>query len=94
VTKPGGLVTAREGDLGTECVWPELPGLVKFHDFIVKSISTKGGSSTGGRQLLAWVLKAGAERSQITLSYGTWCYSTSAEKKTWGKFYLQSSRCG
>lgn len=27
VTRAGGVVVAREGDLETECVWPELPGM-------------------------------------------------------------------
>ncbi|MCJ1389517.1 hypothetical protein MMC18_002374 [Xylographa bjoerkii] len=31
VTKPAGIVAAREGDLETECVWPDLSGLIKFH---------------------------------------------------------------
>jgi hypothetical protein len=31
VTKPGGVVAAREGDLETEVMWPPLPGLLKFH---------------------------------------------------------------
>ena len=85
VTKPGGVVAAREGDLGTECIWPEIPGLVKFHKFIVESINAAGGSSTGGRQLLSWALKAGVGRGQISASYGTWCYSTPADKKVWGR---------
>jgi ubiquinone/menaquinone biosynthesis C-methylase UbiE len=32
VTKPGGVVAAREGDMETETFWPPLPGLLKFHD--------------------------------------------------------------
>lgn len=32
VTKPGGVVAAREGDMETEVFWPPLPGLLKFHD--------------------------------------------------------------
>ncbi len=31
VTKPGGVVAAREGDTDTEAFWPPLPGLLKFH---------------------------------------------------------------
>ncbi|RFU30478.1 hypothetical protein B7463_g5882, partial [Scytalidium lignicola] len=66
VTKPGGIVAAREGDLETECVWPELPGLAKFHKFAVGMMNATGGTSTGGRQLLSWALKAGAKQDQIT----------------------------
>ncbi|KAF4624104.1 hypothetical protein G7Y89_g14070 [Cudoniella acicularis] len=69
VTKPGGIVAAREGDLETECVWPELSGLLKFHKFAASMMKAAGGSATGGRQLLSWALKAGVEREKITLTY-------------------------
>lgn len=85
VTKPGGVVAAREGDYEAECIWPELPGLVKFHKFVVGTMVAGGGSSTSGRQLLSWALKAGVGRDQITASYGTWCYSTPADKNVWGR---------
>ena len=92
VTKPGGLVAARDGDLESECSWPQLPGILKFHDFTVGLIKGAGGSTTGGRQLLSWALKAGVDRSQITASYGTWCYSTPADKKVWGRSSLRRDR--
>lgn len=85
VTKPGGIVAAREGDLETECVWPELPGLLGFHKFISAMMKLAGGSPTGGRQLLSWALKSGASRDQVTVSYGTWWYDTPSDKKTWCK---------
>ena len=85
VTKTSGIVGAREGDLETECVWPELEGLLKFHKLAASMMKAAGGSSTTCRQLLPWALKAGVERDRITLSYGTWSYSTPREKKTWGK---------
>ena len=85
VTKPGGIVAAREGDYETECIWPELSGLFKFHKFAAGMMSAAGGTNTGGRQLLPWALKAGVERDQITLSYSTWSYDTPSDKKIWGR---------
>ncbi|PMD16470.1 S-adenosyl-L-methionine-dependent methyltransferase [Hyaloscypha hepaticicola] len=81
VTKAGGIVAAREGDYETECVWPELPELCKFHKLMAGLMSAGGGTPTAGRQLLSWALKAGVERSQITLSYSTTSYHTPSEKK-------------
>lgn len=81
VTKRGGIVAAREGDYETECIWPELPQLGKFHKLMAGLMSAGGGTPTAGRQLLSWVLKAGVGRGQITLSYGTSSYRTSSEKK-------------
>ena len=85
VTKPGGIVAAREGDFETEAIWPELPGLLKFHKLAADMISAAGGTSTAGRQLLSWAFKAGAERSQVKVSFSTWSYHTPSEKNTWGR---------
>ena len=85
VTKPGGVVAAREGDLESECVWPELPGLIKFHNLAAGFIKLAGGSPRAGRQLLSWALKAGAVRERITVSFGTWCYTTPNDKEIWGE---------
>lgn len=86
VTKPGGIVAAREGDFETECIWPELPGLVHFHAFVAKFMTMAGGSPTAGRQLLSWAIKAGAQKDRITASFGTWSYTENQEKKVWGRF--------
>ncbi|KAF2105038.1 S-adenosyl-L-methionine-dependent methyltransferase [Rhizodiscina lignyota] len=94
VTKPRGIVAAREGDLETECVWPELPGVLKFHKFAADMMSAAGGTPIGGRQLLPWALKAGVKRDQITVSYGTWSFSTPREKETWAQAMAERVRGG
>jgi SAM-dependent methyltransferase len=81
VTKRGGIVAAREGDYETECIWPQLPELAKFHALMAGLMSAGGGTPTAGRQLLSWALKAGVERSQITLSYCTSSYHTLSDRK-------------
>jgi SAM-dependent methyltransferase len=88
VTKAGGIVAAREGDYETECVWPGLPELCKFHKLMAGLMSAGGGTPIAGRQLLSWALKAGVERSQITLSYSTSSYHTPSERKTCCKFHI------
>ncbi|RQM08401.1 hypothetical protein DH86_00002647 [Scytalidium sp. 3C] len=82
VTKRGGIVAAREGDYETECIWPELPELSKFHKLMAGLMSSGGGTPTAGRQLLSWALKAGIESSKVTLSYSTLSYNTASERKT------------
>jgi SAM-dependent methyltransferase len=93
VTKPGGLVAAREGDYETECLWPEMPGLVKFHGLIVRFMKAAGGSPTAGRRLLSWALMAGAQRDQTSASFGTWGYFEPGEKQIWGEC-LSCPSCG
>jgi SAM-dependent methyltransferase len=85
VTKPGGIVAAREGDYETECFWPEIPGLVKFHKFVAAALAVAGGAANGGRQLIAWALKAGVKRDHIAASYSSWCYITPEDKRIWGE---------
>ena len=80
VTKRNGIVAAREGDYETESIWPSLPGLTKFHDFMASLMSAGGGSPTAGRELLGWALRAHVSRDMITLSHSTTSYSTAAEK--------------
>lgn len=87
VTKPGGIVAIREGDLDSEIVWPQESGLVKFHRLIATAMNARGrggGGADSGRQLLPWALKAGLTRSQITISYGTWWFDTPEDKGRWG----------
>ncbi|EOO01188.1 putative coq5 family methyltransferase protein [Phaeoacremonium minimum UCRPA7] len=82
VTKRGGIVAAREGDYETECVWPESSELLKFHKLMAGLMSAGGGTPTAGRQLVSWALKAGVERSQVTLSFSTTSYQTPSERTT------------
>ncbi|KAI1609009.1 S-adenosyl-L-methionine-dependent methyltransferase [Exophiala viscosa] len=94
VTKPGGFVAAREGDLDTECIWPTMPALLKFHDLTVTFMQAAGGVSSAGRQLLSWALDAGAERERVTASFSTWTYSTPQEKETWARAMTEYLRGG
>lgn len=86
VTRPGGIVAAREGDLDTECMWPSTLGLVKFHAFVHAMMKARGGCTTSGRQLLSWAIEAGVERGQVMHSFSASCYSTPEEKGAWGEW--------
>ncbi|KAK3381125.1 methylase [Podospora didyma] len=90
----GGVVAAREGDLETECVWPPLPGLIKFHDFIVRAMKGAGGTSIAGRQLLSWALKAGVDRGQIEVGFGSWGFHEADEKRIWAQGMINEVRHG
>ncbi|OTA77987.1 hypothetical protein M434DRAFT_87506 [Hypoxylon sp. CO27-5] len=85
VTKPGGVVAAREGDMDTESFWPPLPGLLQFHtDLEVRIIRGRGASTSSGRELLSWALKAnGGDRSKITTSFSAWSYTEPEDRKLW-----------
>ncbi|OAP62944.1 hypothetical protein AYL99_02171 [Fonsecaea erecta] len=94
VTKRGGVVAAREGDYESECVWPELPELAKFHKLMAGLMRSGGGTPNAGRQLLSWALKAGVEPSQVTLSYSPLSYDTPSRRQTCSRGLCEQLRGG
>lgn len=84
VTKPGGVVALRDVDMRTWCFWPELPDLLRFQKVMMVTMDRTGGGRMAGRQLVSWALRAGANRENITATYGTCCYSSPAERQLWG----------
>ncbi|CAO3565966.1 unnamed protein product [Mortierella alpina] len=82
VCKPGGIVAARESILPTW--YPESPGLVAYWELQTRMARLKGGNPHPGNHIHTWAMKAGFERSQITCSAGTWCFSTPEERRYWG----------
>ena len=93
VTRPGGIVAVRESDLAAQCLWPELPGLLRFQSVMEATFRAAGGSWTGGRQLVSWALRAGARRDQIMAGFGTWCFSAPNDKRMWGEYSVCFPAC-
>ena len=85
VVKPGGIVALREADLRLWCVWPDWEPLTRFHELMIRSHESAGGSITGGRQLLSWALNAGADRDKSTFGWGVDNYSQPDERAMWGE---------
>ncbi|KAA1467985.1 UbiE family methyltransferase [Dentipellis sp. KUC8613] len=87
VTKPGGIVAARDTDFPAMTWYPEIEGMEEWREQYLKVATNNGGHPKAGRQLHAWAKKAGFDGSQITCSAGTWCYSTPAEIAWWSKLW-------
>jgi ubiquinone/menaquinone biosynthesis C-methylase UbiE len=85
VVKPGGIVALRESDMQMWCFWPELHGLTRFHEITVKTLLANGGQDKCGRKLVSWAVDAGIPRESMDASFGTWCYSNSYDRRSWGK---------
>ncbi|KAH7921973.1 UbiE family methyltransferase [Leucogyrophana mollusca] len=80
VAKAGGIVAARESDVFT---WfPDLEGMQEWHELYHEVARKNGGQPQAGRRLVSWAREAGFNRSQITATASTWCYS-SPEERTW-----------
>lgn len=83
VTKPGGVVAARESDFSIMTWFPEVEGLKDWQGLYLQMARAKGGEPNAGRRLHAWAHQAGFERSAIKATTSTWCYNTPQERAWW-----------
>lgn len=92
VTRPdGGVVANRESDISMWSYYPDLPGLKKYHEIMLEVMKGSGGNPQAGPRLISWAMQAGAPRSNITATMGTWMYSSREEREMWGECCLTSS---
>lgn len=83
VTKPGGLVAARDADYGGMIWYPESPGLTRWLDVYRRTARAGGGEPDAARHMLAWANAAGLG-DDLTVSTSTWSYSGEAGRAWWG----------
>jgi len=82
VTKPGGLIAARDADYGAMVWYPALPVLDDWRALYRKVARDNGGEPDAGRRLHAWAREAGL--ADVTVSTSTWTYATADERAWWG----------
>lgn len=85
VTKKGGVVAAKDGDLEMWSFYPLTPGLKRFHQVLLETHERNGSSAVAGRQLVSWALQAGVKRDQIKAGFSCWSYSDEADRQMWGQ---------
>ena len=84
VTKPGGIVAARECDFAATTWYPENQGLSDFLHLYDRVARFNGSEPNAGRRLLAWARQAGYDKTKVTSTASAWCYSTPEERAWWG----------
>ena len=82
VTKPGGVVAARDGDYGAFTWYPRLPELDEWLALYQRAARANGGEPDAGRRLLSWARAAGF--TDVTATASVWCYATPADRQWWG----------
>ncbi|MFS2280525.1 class I SAM-dependent methyltransferase [Microbacterium sp. OR21] len=82
VTRPGGLVAARDADYAGFIWFPLLPELEEWLRLYREAARRNGGEPDAGRRLLAWARAAGF--TDVTATASTWCYATPEERAWWG----------
>jgi hypothetical protein len=87
VTKPGGLIAARDADYGAITWYPPSKGLKTWREVYRSVARANGAEPDAGRHLLAWAHAAGF--TDVTPSSSTWCFATRADREWWGGLWAE-----
>jgi len=85
VTRPGGVVAARDSDYGHFSWYPPTEGLDRWLELYDGAARANGGEPDAGRMLLAWAHAAGA--TDVVASSSTWCFATREDRTWWGDLW-------
>lgn len=85
VTKPGGIVAAREVDYAGTFWFPEAPGIDAWLDLYERVHRSNGGEPDAGRRLKSWALDAGF--SDITATATLWNFHDETDREWWGSMW-------
>ena len=82
VTKPGGLVAARDADYGAMVWYPDFSVMGEWLALYERVARGNGGEPDAGRRLHVWAREAGLD--DVTVSTSTWTYATLEDRAWWG----------
>ena len=82
LTRPGGVVAARDSDYRAFAWYPQLPELDRWMELYQVAARANGGEPDAGRRLHAWARTAGFE--QVTSTTATWCFTGPDDRAYWG----------
>jgi SAM-dependent methyltransferase len=82
VTRPGGIVAARDSDYAAFTWHPAVPALDEWLELYHRVARASGGEPDAGRRLLAWAHAAGLD--DVTPGASAWCYANPDERTWWG----------
>lgn len=82
VTRPGGIVAARDSDYAAFAWYPRLPVLDEWAALYQRCARANGGEPDAGRALLSWAQAAGF--TDITTTASVWCFATAEDRSWWG----------
>ncbi|MCU1367070.1 MAG: methylase [Ilumatobacteraceae bacterium] len=90
VTKPGGVVAARDADYAGMIWYPPLPGLTQWMDAYQAVARTNGGEPDAGRHLRFWAIEAGF--ADVVSTCSAWCFADDADRAWWGGMWADRIR--
>jgi SAM-dependent methyltransferase len=85
VTRPGGVVAARDADYAAMTWYPASVGLDRWLSVYRQTARRDGGEPDAGRRLLAWARQAGF--TDVSSSASVWCFATAQDRHWWGNLH-------
>jgi 2-polyprenyl-3-methyl-5-hydroxy-6-metoxy-1,4-benzoquinol methylase len=87
LTRPGGIVAARDADYGAFTWAPASAGLDRWLDIYLAVTGHNGADATAGRRLLTWAHAAGL--ADAVYSTSTWTYATPDDRQWWAELWAE-----
>lgn len=87
VTRPGGVVAARDSDYGRFDWAPRLPELDEWMRLYQAAARANGGEPDAGRYFGQWAARAGF--SDATITESTWRFADAKQRDWWGSMWAQ-----
>ena len=87
VSRPGGIVAARDSDYAAFTWFPRVPALDEWLVLYQQAARANGGEPDAGRRLLSWAHAAGF--TDVTATASTWCFATPEDKRWWGEMWAE-----
>ncbi|WP_433829025.1 class I SAM-dependent methyltransferase [Actinoplanes sp. CA-015351] len=82
VTRPGGVVAARDSDYAGFHWYPLVPELDQWLALYQRVARGNGGEPDAGRRMLAWARAAGF--TDVTATASVWGFATDEDRQWWG----------
>ncbi|MEU4691027.1 class I SAM-dependent methyltransferase [Actinoplanes sp. NPDC023714] len=82
VTRPGGVVAARDSDYAGFHWFPLVPELDEWLALYQRVARGNGGEPDAGRRMLAWAREAGF--TDVTATASVWGFATDEDRRWWG----------
>jgi SAM-dependent methyltransferase len=90
VTRPGGLVAARDSDYGAMSWSPVSPGLELWQALYRRTARANGGEPDAGRFLAGWAGEAGF--TEVAVSSSEWVYTSTQDRAWWGGMWADRTQ--
>jgi SAM-dependent methyltransferase len=87
LTRPGGLVAARESDYGAMVWYPASDALDRWAEVYQAVARRNGAEPNSGRHLLRWAREAGL--TDVTYSTSTWTFATPEDRAWWAESWAE-----